>query len=48
MRMNDKAHIRWACRRGILELEISLMPFFEYEYDRLSDKKKFIYPFVGL
>lgn len=40
MRINDKAHIRWACRRGILELDISIMPFFEYEYDSLSDKEK--------
>ena len=33
MDINNKARIHWACRRGMRELDISIMPFFEYEYD---------------
>ncbi|MCV4873027.1 succinate dehydrogenase assembly factor 2, partial [Escherichia coli] len=38
--MNNKARIHWACRCGMRELDISIMPFFEYEYDTLSDADK--------
>ena len=37
MDINNKARIHWACRRGMRELDISIMPFFEYEYDSLND-----------
>ncbi|WP_186825442.1 FAD assembly factor SdhE, partial [Klebsiella pneumoniae] len=37
MDINNKARIHWACRRGMRELDISIMPFFEHEYDTLSD-----------
>ena len=40
MDINNKARIHWACRRGMRELDISIMPFFEYEYDTLSDADK--------
>jgi len=40
MDINNKARIHWACRRGMRELDISIMPFFEYEYDTLSDEDK--------
>lgn len=40
MDINEKSRIHWACRRGMLELDISIMPFFEYEYDSLSDEEK--------
>ena len=40
MDINNKARIHWACRRGMRELDISIMPFFEYEYDSLSDDDK--------
>ena len=33
MDINNKARIHWACRRGMRELDISIMPFFEHEYD---------------
>lgn len=44
MDIHHKSRIHWACRRGMLELDIALMPFFKYEYERLSneDKKNFI------
>ncbi|AFH92598.1 TPA: FAD assembly factor SdhE [Providencia stuartii] len=40
MDIENKARIHWACRRGMRELDISIMPFFEYEYEGLSDKDK--------
>ncbi len=40
MDINNKARIHWACRRGMRELDISIMPFFEYDYDSLSDEDK--------
>lgn len=40
MDIDNKARIHWACRRGMRELDISIMPFFEYEYDTLSDADK--------
>ena len=43
MDINNKARIHWACRRGMRELDISIMPFFEHEYDRLSDDEKRIF-----
>lgn len=43
MDINNKARIHWACRRGMRELDISIMPFFEHEYDILSDEDKTIF-----
>ena len=40
MDINNKARTHWACRSGMRELDISIMPFFEYEYDTLSDADK--------
>ncbi|MDX5628289.1 MULTISPECIES: FAD assembly factor SdhE [unclassified Brenneria] len=40
MEIENKSRIHWACRRGMRELDISIMPFFEYEYDALSDDDK--------
>ncbi|ULR33274.1 FAD assembly factor SdhE [Dickeya fangzhongdai] len=40
MDINNKSRIHWACRRGMRELDISIMPFFEHEYDTLSDDDK--------
>lgn len=40
MEISKRARIQWACRRGMRELDISIMPFFEYEYDTLSDEDK--------
>jgi len=44
---NEKSKLYWSCRRGMLELDIFLMPFVENVYETLSDKeqqtfKKFI------
>ncbi|MDN4628286.1 FAD assembly factor SdhE [Erwinia sp. ACCC 02193] len=43
MDIENRARVQWACRRGMRELDISIMPFFEYEYDTLSDSDKKIF-----
>jgi antitoxin CptB len=43
MDINNKARIHWACRRGMRELDISIMPFFAHEYDTLSDTDKVLF-----
>ena len=43
MDINNKARIHRACRRGMRELDISIMPFFEYEYDSLNDADKALF-----
>lgn len=34
----QKAQIRWQCRRGMLELDILLLAFFDMYYDKLNTK----------
>lgn len=37
--MDSKSHdsrVRWACRRGMLELDMFLLPFFDNEYAKLN------------
>lgn len=36
----SKPKLRWACRRGMLELDVLLAPFVEEGYDALSDQQK--------
>ncbi|OYD24764.1 succinate dehydrogenase assembly factor 2 [Oceanimonas baumannii] len=36
----DKPRLIWACRRGMLELDVILGPFVEHEYDALSDPEQ--------
>lgn len=43
MDINNKARVQWACRRGMRELDISIMPFFRFEYDSLSDADKQVF-----
>ncbi|MGK2888176.1 MAG: FAD assembly factor SdhE [Candidatus Malihini olakiniferum] len=40
MDIDNKARIHWACHRGMRELYIAIMPFFEHEYNVLSDDDK--------
>jgi antitoxin CptB len=37
---DNKPRLRWACRRGMLELDVLFMPFVEEAYDLLSVKGK--------
>ena len=41
--IDDLSRIEWACRRGMLELDIALAPFFKYEYLTLSESDKQIF-----
>lgn len=34
------ARLKWACRRGMLELDVLFMPFVEEAFDNLSDEQK--------
>lgn len=39
----NKARLKWACRRGMLELDVIFMPFVEKTYDNLPEEKKRIF-----
>lgn len=43
MDIHDLAKIHWACRRGMRELDILLMPFFQHDYKTLCDEDKRIF-----
>lgn len=34
------ARVRWACRRGMLELDVLFQPFVETQYEALTDADK--------
>lgn len=36
----SKPKLRWACRRGMLELDVLLAPFVEEGYDALTEQQK--------
>ena len=38
--MLDKPRLRWACRRGMLELDVLFSPFVEEAWDDLNDADK--------
>jgi antitoxin CptB len=38
-----KPRLRWACRRGMLELDVLLAPFVEEGYDALTFEQKHIF-----
>lgn len=40
---DNKPRLRWACRRGMLELDVLFMPFVEEAYDDLSIENKAIF-----
>ena len=47
--LDSKPKLKWACRRGMLELDILLEPFVDEAYDALSiEKKSCISAFVNL
>jgi len=39
----NKARLKWACRRGMLELDVLFMPFVDEAYDDLSNKDQFTF-----
>lgn len=36
----EKARIKWACRRGMLELDVVVMPFYEECFNELTEKEQ--------
>ncbi|BCL71267.1 conserved hypothetical protein [Vibrio nigripulchritudo MADA3029] len=36
----EKARIKWACRRGMLELDVVIMPFYEEQFESLSEQEQ--------
>jgi antitoxin CptB len=40
VQLQSKKRLSWQCRRGMLELELFLKDFLEYDYDQLTDDKK--------
>ena len=43
MEKYNKLRIEWDCRRGMLELDKIIMPFYLAHFDELSDEKKEIF-----
>ncbi|XPF93651.1 succinate dehydrogenase assembly factor 2 [Colwellia sp. RE-S-Sl-9] len=41
--LDNKPRLRWACRRGMLELDVLLLPFVDEAYDDLSEENKVIF-----
>ncbi|GAW95881.1 MULTISPECIES: succinate dehydrogenase assembly factor 2 [Colwellia] len=39
----NKAKLKWACRRGMLELDVLFIPFVDEAYDDLSIKEQFTF-----
>ena len=39
----NKARLRWACRRGMLELDVLFMPFVEDAYEYLSSQQQLFF-----
>lgn len=39
----NKARLKWACRRGMLELDVLFIPFVEEAYDNLAAKDQRIF-----
>ncbi|NVK25351.1 MAG: succinate dehydrogenase assembly factor 2 [Gammaproteobacteria bacterium] len=38
--LDSKPKLKWACRRGMLELDVLLEPFVDEAYDALSNERK--------
>ena len=43
MEKYNKLRIEWDCRRGMLELDKIIMPFYNNHFDALSDEQKDIF-----
>lgn len=36
----EKSRLKWACRRGMLELDVLFMPFVDEAYEHLSEEDR--------
>ena len=43
MKNYDPLRIEWDCRRGMLELDKVIMPFYKQHFEQLSEHKKAIF-----
>jgi len=41
--LDSKPKLKWACRRGMLELDVLFEPFVDEAYDALDDSQKFVF-----
>ncbi|EWH11998.1 TPR repeat-containing protein [Catenovulum agarivorans DS-2] len=41
--MQSEARTRWACRRGMLELDVIFMPFMDNHYANLPESEQLIF-----
>lgn len=41
--LDSKPKLKWACRRGMLELDVLFEPFVEDAYDALPTDKKYVF-----
>lgn len=37
---NNKGRLKWACRRGMLELDVLLMPFIDEAFEQISEQEQ--------
>lgn len=43
MEQYNKLSLEWDCRRGMLELDNIIMPFYKQEFDQLSSQQKALF-----
>jgi len=43
LKLSSKKRLQWQCRRGMLELELFLSDFLKYDYEHLSEQKKYCF-----
>ena len=43
LKATNKPRLIWACRRGMLELDVLLAPFVEHEYDGLAEEQQQVF-----
>jgi len=41
--LDSKPKLKWACRRGMLELDVLFEPFVDEAYDALTDAQKYVF-----
>lgn len=39
----QQSQLAWQCRRGMLELDVMLLPFLEQHFDKLTDQQKILF-----
>lgn len=44
MEQHEKKRLYWGCRRGMLELDLLLLPFFEQHFDSLTPDEQALFP----